>query len=65
MSKALQEQYRATPLSGTNAATIEALYERFLRDSQSVPETWRDFFSALTQGGPTPSSPTIQRSWSG
>ena len=52
MSKALQEQYRATPLSGTNAATIEALYERFLRDSQSVPETWRDFFSALTQGGP-------------
>ncbi|MEL7023734.1 MAG: 2-oxoglutarate dehydrogenase E1 component [Pseudomonadota bacterium] len=47
MSKALQEQYRATPLSGANAATIEALYERFIRDPKQVPETWRDYFETL------------------
>jgi len=47
MSKALQEQYKATPLSGANAATIEALYERFLRDPKQVPSTWRDYFEGL------------------
>ncbi|MEO0575712.1 MAG: 2-oxoglutarate dehydrogenase E1 component [Pseudomonadota bacterium] len=50
MTKKLQEQYAATPLNGTNAATIEALYEEFLDSPDAVPEAWRQYFQTLVNG---------------
>lgn len=43
----LKEQYASTPLFGPNAAAIEALYEQFIGDPQSVPESWRRYFESL------------------
>ncbi len=65
MSKELQEQYRATPLSGANAAIIEQYYEAFLEDEASVPAHWRDYFRAMTNAGDADSeiahSPIVAR----
>jgi len=47
MSDSLKEQYASTPLFGGNASAIEALYEQFLADPDSVPATWRDYFQTL------------------
>ncbi|MDH3352360.1 MAG: thiamine pyrophosphate-dependent enzyme, partial [Gammaproteobacteria bacterium] len=47
MSDSLKEQYAATPLFGGNANALEALYEQYLRDAASVPETWRSYFDSL------------------
>jgi len=35
--------------SGANAAFIEALYEEYLRDPESVPEDWRNRFARLNR----------------
>lgn len=43
----LKEQYATSPLFGLNAAAIEALYEEFIEDPQSVPESWRRYFESL------------------
>ena len=40
----------ASALSGANAAFIERLYERFLKDPESVEETWREQFRQLQRG---------------
>lgn len=50
MSKPLKEQYATTPLFGSNAAAVEALYERFLAAPESVPTEWRSYFSSLANG---------------
>ncbi|HJR56296.1 MAG TPA: 2-oxoglutarate dehydrogenase E1 component [Rhizomicrobium sp.] len=34
-------------LSGTNAAFVEQLYERYLADPNSVDQSWRDYFAGL------------------
>jgi len=47
MTKPLQEQYRASHLSGGNAAYVEALYEDWLDQPDSVPEHWQAVFSQL------------------
>jgi len=47
MSDSLKEQYASTPLFGVNAAAVEALYERYLRDAAAVPAGWRDYFDTL------------------
>ena len=64
MTKSLQEQYRATPLSGTNAALIEDLYELYLSDPDAVGDQWRQYFSGLANGSAaseTPHSPIVDR----
>ena len=33
-----------------NLAYVDALYARYLRDRQSVPEAWRDYFAGLRNG---------------
>jgi len=47
MSNTLKDQYASTPLYGGNASAVEAMYERFLSDADSVPEAWRDYFKTL------------------
>lgn len=36
-------------ISGSNAAYVEDLYERYLQDPNSVPEEWRTYFEKLPQ----------------
>ncbi len=48
--KAFRELLASTPLSGGNAPYVEALYEQFLADPQSVEERWRDYFRQLRDG---------------
>ncbi len=38
MSISLKEQYASTPLFGSNASAVEALYEQFLDKPESVPD---------------------------
>src|SRR6188508_3198808 len=50
MAGSLRELLASTPLSGGNAPYVEALYEQFLADPQSVEPTWRDYFHRLQDG---------------
>src|SRR5207249_4966642 len=50
MAPSLGELLASTPLSGGNAPYVEALYEQFLSDPQSVDPTWRDYFSKIAEG---------------
>ncbi len=43
----LEERYASSALFGTNAAAIEALYEQYIADPDSVPESWRRYFRSL------------------
>jgi len=43
----LQRLRSSTPLAAGNAAYVEAMYERFLADPQSVGDRWRDYFGAM------------------
>jgi 2-oxoglutarate dehydrogenase E1 component len=54
MSESYQQRYQTTPFSGANAPYVEALYEQFLADPSSVPDTWRDYFRGVqaAQAGP-------------
>src|SRR5882672_44437 len=50
MAPSLRERIASTPLSGGNAPYVEALYEQFLADPQSVDRGWRDYFLKLQDG---------------
>jgi 2-oxoglutarate dehydrogenase E1 component len=47
MGTSLKDQYATTPLFGSNASAVEALYEQFLADPGSVPDAWRRYFESL------------------
>ena len=47
MAPSLRELLASTPLSGGNAPFVEALYEQFLADPQSVDPKWREYFQKL------------------
>ena len=47
MSQTLKDQYAQTPLYGGNASAVEALYEQFLDDPNSVPAAWQTYFETL------------------
>ena len=47
MGTTLKEQYATSPLYGGNAAAIEALYEQYIADPDSVPVGWRRYFRTL------------------
>jgi 2-oxoglutarate dehydrogenase E1 component len=47
MPPSLLEQLAATPLSGANAAYVEALYEQYLRDPAALDPAWRRYFDGL------------------
>jgi len=50
MAPSLSELLASTPLSGGNAPYVEALYEQFLADPQSVDPKWREYFQKLRDG---------------
>src|ERR1044072_8290373 len=50
MAPSLRELLASTPLSGGNAPYVEALYEQFLSDPQSVEPRWREYFQKLRDG---------------
>jgi len=41
----------STPLAAGNAPYVEAMYEQYLADPQSVEPKWREYFASL--GGPS------------
>ena len=47
MSNSFKEQLASTPLFGGSASAVEALYERYLDDPDSVPSSWRDYFASM------------------
>ena len=47
MTNSLKEQYAQTPLFGGNASAVEALYEAYLVEPDSVPATWQSYFRSL------------------
>ena len=51
MSTSLKEQYASTPLFGTNAPAVEAMYEQFLAKPDSVSSSWRNYFQTLGETG--------------
>jgi len=56
MSQSLADQIATTPLSGGNAAFIEDLYERFLKNPAAVDPAWAQYFGGL-KGGSTNETP--------
>jgi 2-oxoglutarate dehydrogenase E1 component len=52
MSKSLQDQYASSPLYGSNAPAVEAMYEQYIRNPDTVPEGWRRYFRTLDDGQP-------------
>jgi 2-oxoglutarate dehydrogenase E1 component len=62
MSSSLKEQYESSPLFGLNAAAVEALYEQFLGDPDSVPTSWRTYFRTLgDRQDEVPHSPIVRK----
>ena len=47
MGTSLKDRYASSPLFGSNASAVEAMYEQFLADADSVPEAWRRYFESL------------------
>ena len=50
MSKSLQDQYASSALYGSNAPAVEAMYEQYLKNPDSVSEGWRRYFRSLGPG---------------
>src|SRR5699024_3231346 len=52
MKSELNEKFLVnSPLFGANAAYIEAYYEQFLQDPESVDPAWRHYFQGLGPNG--------------
>jgi 2-oxoglutarate dehydrogenase E1 component len=51
MSNSLKDQYASTPLFGSNAPAVEAMYEQYLDNPDLVSETWRSYFQTLAAAG--------------
>ena len=47
MGASFSEQVVSTPLFAGNAPYVEALYEQYLRDPNSVEPHWRAYFAKL------------------
>jgi len=47
MSNSLKEQLASTPLFGGNSSAVESLYEQYLEQPESVPDSWREYFEAM------------------
>ena len=43
----MQRMWSSSHIAGGNAAYVEDMYERYLRDPNSVEVQWRDYFEKL------------------
>ena len=43
----MQRMWQTGHISGGNAAYVEEMYERYLREPGSVPDQWQDYFASL------------------
>ncbi len=61
----MQRMWQSGHLSGGNAAYVEDMYERYLRQPNTVPQQWRDYFDSLADSGTRPDIPhsTIRESF--
>ncbi|MCZ6827785.1 MAG: hypothetical protein O7D88_09835, partial [Gammaproteobacteria bacterium] len=50
MGASLKDRYASTPLYGSNAPAVEAMYEQYLNDPDAVPESWRNYFRTIGDG---------------
>ena len=48
MSNSLKEQYASSPLYGSNAEAVEAMYELYVRNPDAVSEGWRRSWECST-----------------
>ena len=46
----MQRMWQSSHISGGNAAYVEEMYERYLREPNSVPEQWREYFAEPAPG---------------
>lgn len=54
----MQQMWDTSHIAGGNAAYVEELYERYLRNPATVPQQWRDYFEKLPQvNGGSPDVP--------
>jgi 2-oxoglutarate dehydrogenase E1 component len=47
LTDSIPQRNASTPLFGANAPFVEALYERYLSDANSVSAAWRDYFAEI------------------
>ena len=47
----LRHFLETSPISGGNGAWVEAMYEQYLADPDSVEASWRDYFKQMETGG--------------
>lgn len=63
MKNLLQQFQESSALYGSNAYFIELMYEKYLKDPESVEPSWREKFSKISNGTAqeTPHSPIVKR----
>ncbi|MDB2384415.1 2-oxoglutarate dehydrogenase E1 component [Endozoicomonas sp.] len=62
----MQRMWDTSHIAGGNAAYVEELYERYLRDPAAIPQEWRNYFEKLPQvsgGSPDVPHSTIQETF--
>ncbi len=47
MSTSLKDRYISSPLYGSNAPAVEAMYEQYLKNPNSVSDGWRSYIRTL------------------
>jgi 2-oxoglutarate dehydrogenase E1 component len=61
LAMSISDLIATSQLSGGNADYVEALYERYLQDANSVDQRWKSYFSSLGGANDTPHSPVLER----
>jgi len=61
LSDVFERMQRSSHLAGQNAAYVEALYEAYLTDPETVPAGWRTYFEDLPSVG-SPDAPELPHS---
>ena len=46
----MQSWWDSSHISGSNAAYVEMLFERYILDEEGVPEVWKGYFDSLPRG---------------
>ena len=54
-------QIATSSLAGGNAVYVEAMYEQFLEDANSVDDSWRQYFQGLNGAADVPHGPVVTR----